>query len=59
MPEYNKPVPFPDPFTGKPYWDGAKEHKLMLPRCTTCSRAHFFPRIICPKPLPSTPFSFP
>jgi uncharacterized OB-fold protein len=48
MPEYNKPIPFPDPFTSKPYWDGAKERKLMLPRCTSCSRVHFYPRVICP-----------
>ncbi|MSQ29541.1 MAG: Zn-ribbon domain-containing OB-fold protein [Dehalococcoidia bacterium] len=48
MPEYNKPIPFPDPFVAKPYWDGAKERRLMLPRCTTCSRVHFYPRIICP-----------
>jgi uncharacterized OB-fold protein len=48
LPDYNKPIPFPDPFVAKPYWDGAKEGKLMLPRCTTCSRVHFYPRIICP-----------
>ena len=48
MTNYNKPIPFPDPFTSKPYWDGAKQRKLMLPRCTTCSRVHFYPRIICP-----------
>lgn len=48
MPDYNKPIPIPDPFVNKPYWDGAKEGKLKLPRCTACSRVHFYPRIVCP-----------
>ena len=46
--DYNKPIPNPDPFVSKPYWDGGKEGKLMLPRCTTCNRVHFYPRTICP-----------
>ncbi|HJM89041.1 MAG TPA: zinc ribbon domain-containing protein, partial [Dehalococcoidia bacterium] len=46
--DYNKPIPNPDPFVSKPYWDGGKEGKLMLPRCTTCNKVHFYPRTICP-----------
>jgi len=46
--DYNKPIPDPDPYTSGPFWEGAKEGKLMLPRCTTCNRVHFYPRIICP-----------
>jgi len=45
---YEKPIPVADPFVGKPYWDGAREGKLRLPRCTTCSRVHFYPRTLCP-----------
>ena len=45
---YNKPIPIGDPFVAKPYWDGAREGRLMLPRCTACSRVHFYPRSICP-----------
>jgi uncharacterized OB-fold protein len=48
MAEYNKPIPVPDPFIAGPYWEGAKAGKFMLPRCTTCNRMHFAPRIICP-----------
>ena len=48
MTEYDKPIPQPDPFVGKPYWDGGKEGKLMLPRCTSCSKTHFYPRAMCP-----------
>ncbi len=44
---YNKPIPEPDPL-GKPFWDGAKAGKLMLPRCVDCSRVHWYPRHICP-----------
>ena len=34
--------------TNKPFWDGCKDGKLMLPRCLTCNRVHFYPRVICP-----------
>ena len=45
---YTKPIPDPDPYTTQPFWDGAKAGKLMLPRCTNCNQAHFYPRMICP-----------
>jgi uncharacterized OB-fold protein len=32
----------------QPFWDGAKEGKLMLPCCTSCNRVHWYPRYICP-----------
>ena len=43
----NKPIPRKSPHTA-PFWDGAKEGKLMLPRCTECNRVHWYPRHICP-----------
>lgn len=30
------------------YWDGAKEGKLMLQRCTPCDKAYYPPRPFCP-----------
>ena len=48
MAEYNKPIPSIDPYVSKPFWDGAKEGKLMLPRCCSCNKCHWYPRIICP-----------
>jgi len=45
--EYKKPIPQPDPIS-QPFWDGAKEGKLVLPRCTVCNKTHFYPRTICP-----------
>ena len=47
MAEYTKPIPDPDPTT-QIFFDGANEGKLMLPRCTTCNKVHFYPRILCP-----------
>ncbi len=47
MAEYSKPIPDPDP-TNQVFFDGANEGRLMLPRCTTCNRVHFYPRVICP-----------
>jgi uncharacterized OB-fold protein len=32
----------------QPFWDGAKRHELMLPRCRGCGKCHFYPRALCP-----------
>lgn len=45
--DYDKPIPKPSPLT-QPFWDGAREGRLMLPRCTSCNRVHWYPRHICP-----------
>ena len=44
---YNKPIP-PQGQHTKPFWEGAKAGKLMLPRCRDCNRVHWYPRLICP-----------
>ena len=44
---YNKPIP-PQGQHTKPFWEGAKAGKLMLPRCRECNRVHWYPRLICP-----------
>jgi uncharacterized protein len=31
-----------------PYWTAAREHRFVLPRCTSCERFHFYPRSFCP-----------
>jgi uncharacterized OB-fold protein len=46
--ELERPLPQPITPESKPYWDGLKEHKLMLPKCTTCNRVFFYPRVLCP-----------
>ena len=48
MVAYNKPIPDPEQYITKPFWDGCREGKLMLPRCRTCNKVHFYPRAICP-----------
>jgi uncharacterized OB-fold protein len=32
----------------KPYWDGAREGRLMLPKCRACGKAFMHPRVRCP-----------
>src|SRR5512134_475264 len=46
--ELERPLPQPITPEAKPYWDGLREHKLMLPRCRACGRAFFYPRVLCP-----------
>ena len=42
-----KPIPIPDLETA-PYWDAARRHVLMLPRCNRCRHVLFPPRPECP-----------
>jgi hypothetical protein len=32
-----------------PYWDAAREGKLLIKECRACGRAFFYPRTYCPK----------
>ncbi len=40
-------LPTPDA-AEEPYWAAAREHRLLIKRCTACGRAHFYPRPFCP-----------
>ena len=40
-------LPSPDA-EQQPYWDGARDGKLLIKRCATCGKAHFYPRPFCP-----------
>ena len=42
----SKPAPHPSP-ESHVFWDGAKEKKLMLPRCNTCGQFWFPPSQRC------------
>ncbi|MFQ5381679.1 MAG: Zn-ribbon domain-containing OB-fold protein [Dehalococcoidia bacterium] len=45
---YDKPIPdVEDPVTA-PFWEGARQGVLKLPRCSDCNRVHWYPRLICP-----------
>jgi len=45
--EYTGPIPKPTPET-QPYWDAAKQGKLLIQRCDDCARHYFYPRPLCP-----------
>jgi uncharacterized OB-fold protein len=41
-------LPNPDNET-QPFWDGAREGRLVIRRCNACGEASFYPRPFCPK----------
>ena len=40
-------LPSPDAET-MPFWDAAKEGRLLIKRCRACDEFHFYPRPFCP-----------
>lgn len=40
----NLPRPTPE---SMPYWDGCRQHQLLIQRCDNCLHFQFFPRILC------------
>lgn len=32
----------------RPYWEGLKQGELRIQRCSSCSKAVFYPRALCP-----------
>ena len=40
-------LPTPDMST-QPWWDAARDGRLLIKRCAACGRAHFYPRPFCP-----------
>lgn len=50
--EYAKPLPRPlSPELTRPFWEAAKRHELMIPRCKVCDHLFFYPRSECPRCL--------
>jgi uncharacterized OB-fold protein len=45
-PKASKPRPRPAP-ESKPFWDAAREHRLLLPRCNACGQFWFPPSQRC------------
>lgn len=41
------PAPQPNPET-QPFWDAARQGRLLLRRCKACGEVHFYPRTVCP-----------
>lgn len=46
--ERDRPLPHPITPEAKPYWDGARAGKLMIPKCRACGKAFLYPRVLCP-----------
>ena len=47
--EYRKPLPNPlHREASLPFWEAAKRHELVMPRCKMCDRLFFYPREACP-----------
>jgi len=44
---YSGPVPKPTPET-RPFWEAAKQRKLLIQRCGDCGQHYFYPRPLCP-----------
>ena len=42
-----KPVPVVQPWA-QPFWDAAREHRLVLQHCASCDRPIHYPRVACP-----------
>ncbi len=44
----HRPLPEEPMPWSRPFWDGTKEGRLLLPRCRECEKVFFFPRAFCP-----------
>ena len=47
---YSGPIPKPTPET-RPFWEAAKQRRLMIQRCGDCRQHYFYPRPLCPRCL--------
>ncbi len=41
-----RPIPVPDELSA-PYWDAARRHEAVLPRCSACGRFDLPPEVVC------------
>ncbi len=44
LPEKPRPQPAPE---NQAYWDGLREHRLLIQRCTNCNKLRHYPRPMC------------
>lgn len=47
---YTGPIPKPTP-ESLPFWQAAKQHRLLIQRCQDCGHRYFYPRPLCPECL--------
>jgi len=46
-PERKIPAPEANPET-RSFWEAAAQGRLLIKKCASCGRVHFYPRAICP-----------
>ena len=46
MSDYTKPLPVPSKWS-QPFWDGTKQHKLLLKKCAKCGNIDHPPYLYC------------
>lgn len=44
---YSGPIPKATPET-RPFWEAAKQHRLVIQACDACGTRYFYPRPLCP-----------
>ncbi len=49
-----RPMPVATDAT-RPFWDAAREHRLLIQRCGSCGKPQFFPRAFCRHCLADAP----
>ena len=47
MVAYNKPIPDPEQYITKPFWDGCAQGTLLYQHCNSCGHGQFYPRASC------------
>ncbi|OBA54302.1 hypothetical protein A5780_26005 [Nocardia sp. 852002-20019_SCH5090214] len=45
--QFTRPLPSPTELTA-PFWEAARNHRLIRPVCDDCDRSFFTPQLICP-----------
>jgi uncharacterized OB-fold protein len=45
---YDRPLPDIDWPLAREYWQGTKEHKILVQKCTNCGRFRWLPKPMCP-----------
>jgi hypothetical protein len=48
MTTYAKPLP-KQTAESEPFWQAAREHRLLIQQCTNCDTYIFYPRVLCPQ----------
>jgi len=46
--DLERPLPTPITPETRPYWEGARAGKLMIPKCRACGKPFMYPRVACP-----------